>query len=129
VALAECAVWSGIGADLVLPVAHPPAVELFGEGPGRVVLTVAPGDRDALSGLAARHGLPVRELGRTGGDRLRIRLMGEGATGAAEERGARIADELEEPVAVLRHAWEHGLARALGDDDWRPPIDPVGGGA
>ncbi len=33
---------------------------------------------------------------------------------AAEERGSRIADALEVPLADLRHAWEHGLARALG---------------
>jgi phosphoribosylformylglycinamidine synthase len=124
VALAECAMWSGIGADLTLPIGHPPAVELFGEGPGRVIVTLVEADTDALAGLAERHRLPLRRLGTTGGDRLRIRLMGEGATGAAEERGARIADELDEPLTVLRHAWDHGLARALGDEAWRPPVEP-----
>ena len=34
--------------------------------------------------------------------------------GAAEERGSRIADALEVPLADLRHAWDHGLPRALG---------------
>ena len=43
-----------------------------------------------------------------------IELGGEGATGAAEERGSRIADALEVTVDDLRHAWEHGLPRALG---------------
>ena len=45
-----------------------------------------------------------------------IELAGQGATGAAEERGSRIADALDVPLAELRHAWEHGLARALGED-------------
>ena len=55
-----------------------------------------------------------RRWATTGGTRLVIELAGEGATGAAEERGSRIADALEVPVADLRHAWEHGLPRALG---------------
>ena len=37
-----------------------------------------------------------------------------GATGAAEDRGGRVADALEVPLRDLRHAWDHGLARALG---------------
>ena len=31
-----------------------------------------------------------------------------------EERGGRVADALEVPLRDLRHAWEHGLGRALG---------------
>ena len=64
--------------------------------------------------LARQHGLPVHALGTTGGPRLVIELAGDGATGAAEERGSRIADALEVPVIDLRHAWDHGLPRALG---------------
>ena len=41
-------------------------------------------------------------------------LEGEGATGAAEGRGSRVADAIDVPVADLAHAWRHGLARALG---------------
>jgi phosphoribosylformylglycinamidine synthase subunit PurL len=116
VALAECALWGDIGADLVVTVAAEPAVELFGEAPGRVVATVAPGSAEALAVLAVLHGVPIRRLGETGGDRLRIRLAGEGATGAAEERGAGVADALDEPLTALRDAWERGLPRALGED-------------
>ena len=64
--------------------------------------------------LARQHGLPGDELGFTGGARLVIELAGEGATGAAEERGSRIADALDVSIDDLRHAWEHGLPRALG---------------
>jgi phosphoribosylformylglycinamidine synthase subunit PurL len=118
VALAECAMWGGVGAELVLPVGDAPAVELFGEGPGRVIVTLNAARWREVAGLAAEHGLGFRRLGETGGDRLRIRLVGEGATGAAEERGAGIADALDEPLAILRDAWERGLPRALGDDGW-----------
>ena len=65
-------------------------------------------------------GVPLRYLGVTGGDRLRVRLVAEGAAGAAEERGGGVADDLDEPLTVLRDAWEHGLPRVLGDDSWRP---------
>jgi len=50
----------------------------------------------------------------SGGERLRIELTGSGATGAAEERGSRVADALDVSVVDLRHVWDHGLARALG---------------
>ena len=80
------------------------------------MLTCRPRHAPALVLLARQHGLPVEELGTVGGDRLVIELTGHGATGAAEERGSRIADAVDVPVADLRHAWEHGLLRALGED-------------
>ena len=116
VAIAECAMWSGMGARLRVHVAGPPAVELFGESPSRVVLTARPRHVPALLLLARHYGLPADELGVTGGDRLLVDLAGEGATGAAEERGSRVADAIEVPVVDLRHAWDNGLPRALGDD-------------
>ena len=110
VALAEMAIWGGRGARLRLPVGDSPAVELFGESPSRLRRR---GRRRATSRrsmlLARQHGLPVDELGSTGGDRLVIELAGEGATGAAEERGAGSPTRSTSPVADLRHAWEHGL--------------------
>jgi phosphoribosylformylglycinamidine synthase II len=115
-ALAEGAIWSGLGASIRVAVANSPAVELFGESPSRLVVTTPPRFAAALTLLARQFGLPVEELGVVGGDRLTIELTGAGATGAAEERGSRVADALEVPVADLRHAWEHGLPRALGWD-------------
>jgi hypothetical protein len=55
-------------------------------------------------------------LGTVGGPRLVIELTGSGATGAAEERGSRVADSLDVAVEDLMRAWEHGLPRALGWD-------------
>jgi phosphoribosylformylglycinamidine synthase len=121
VAIAEGCIWGadgqGIGADLRLPVPGAPAVELFGEGPSRLVVTCRPRHTPALLLLARQHGLPVEELGTVGGDRLVIELVGQGATGASEERGGSgIADAVDVPVADLANAWQHGLARALGED-------------
>ncbi len=121
VAIAEGCIWGGpdeggLGAALRLPIGGAPAVELFGESPSRLVLTCRPRHAPALVLLARLHGLPVEELGLLGGDRLVIELAGSGATGAAEERGSRVADAVDVAVADMRHAWEHGLARALGED-------------
>jgi phosphoribosylformylglycinamidine synthase len=114
VAVAEGAIWSGLGATLRLRVTSSPAVELFGESPSRVVLSCRPRHAPALELLARQHGLPVERLGTVGGERVVIELAGEGATGAAEERGSRVADALDVALADLVHAWTEGLPRALG---------------
>jgi phosphoribosylformylglycinamidine synthase len=114
VALAECCMWSGFGADLRLGISGSPAIELFGESPSRLVISCRPRHAAALELLARQFGLDSCNLGTVGGDRLRIELAGQGATGAAEERGARIADAMDVAIADLRHTWDHGLARALG---------------
>jgi phosphoribosylformylglycinamidine synthase II len=114
VAIAECAMWGGLGAQLRLGVSGSPAIELFGESPSRLVVSARPRHAAALELLARQFGLPSRVLGTVGGDRLRIELTGQGATGAAEDRGSRVADAVDVSLADLRHAWEHGLARALG---------------
>jgi phosphoribosylformylglycinamidine synthase II len=61
VALAEAAIWSGLGAELAL---DDDAEALFGEGGGQVVIACAPED------VARLGGVPLRELGVVGGDRL-----------------------------------------------------------
>jgi phosphoribosylformylglycinamidine synthase len=114
VALAEGAMWGGLGARARLAVVNSPAVELFGESPSRLVLTARPRHAPALELLARQHGLPVETVGTVGGDRLVIGLAGSGSTGAAEDRGGGVADELDVAVDDLRHAWDQGLARALG---------------
>jgi len=118
VALAEGAIWGRRGAVLRIAISHSPAVDLFGESPSRVVVTSRPRHAAALALLARQFRLPVEALGTVGGDRLVIELAGAGATGAAEERGSRVADPIDLAVADLAHTWEHGLARAL---DWEAP--------
>jgi phosphoribosylformylglycinamidine synthase len=114
VALAECAMWGSIGARVRVAQVGSPAVALFGESPSRLVVSCAVIHAPALELLARQHGLPVERIGSVGGEALVIESTGAGPMGAAEERGSRVADALEVPLADLRHAWEQGLGRALG---------------
>jgi phosphoribosylformylglycinamidine synthase len=116
VAVAESAIWSGHGARLQIGVGSTPSVDLFGESPGRVVVSTDPTGWERLAASAAAYGLPARRLGLVDGERLIIELVGEGATGAAEERGAGVADALEVEVQDLAHAWRSALPRALGEE-------------
>ena len=61
VALAEAAIWSGVGATLDLDAT---AETLFGECGGQAVVACAPENVGRL------HGIPLQELGVVGGDRL-----------------------------------------------------------
>ncbi|MEP7361165.1 MAG: AIR synthase-related protein, partial [Chloroflexota bacterium] len=115
VAIAESAIWGNLGADLLVQVALPPAVVLFGESPSRAVVTVDAANWSELARLASGMRVACRQLGEVGGERLRIRLAGVGATGAAEERGAGVADELDLHVADMRRAWERALPRVMGE--------------
>jgi phosphoribosylformylglycinamidine synthase len=117
VALAECAMWSRLGAHVRLPIGSSPAVDLFGESPSRLIVTSDARHAPATELLARQHGLPVERLGTVVGSRLVIELVGAGATGAAEERGSGVADSLDVSLHDLERAWEHGLPRALGWDE------------
>jgi phosphoribosylformylglycinamidine (FGAM) synthase-like enzyme len=114
VALAECAMWGGLGAQVRLALLGSPAVALFGESPSRLVVSCDPLHAPALELAARQHGLPVERVGSVGGDHLVIESTGAGPMGAAEDRGSRVADALEVPLVDLHHAWDYGLARALG---------------
>ena len=117
VALAEAAMWSGLGATVRLPIASSPAVDLFGESPSRLVISCTARHVPAVELLARQHGLPVESIGHVGGERLFVDLAGAGATGAAEERGSSVADAIDVHLADLLRAWERGLPRALGWDE------------
>ncbi len=97
VALAECAIASGIGCAVSLPGAgvRPDAL-LFGESAGRALVTCR-GDRvEELLSLARRAGVPVAKIGSTGGTRIRI------------QPGIDVALE------AAREAYERTLPEALG---------------
>ena len=61
VALAECALASGVGADVELP---PDATRLFGEGGGQAIVACAEEFAETL------RGVPLRRLGVVGGDSI-----------------------------------------------------------
>jgi phosphoribosylformylglycinamidine synthase subunit PurL len=101
VALAEACVTGpdAIGAAVSLPATARSDMTLFGEGPSRVIVSVAPAGAREFEALMAESAIPWRWVGVTGGDRLRIRC---GATTV-----------IDAAVAGLAHAWRRGFERHL----------------
>jgi phosphoribosylformylglycinamidine synthase subunit PurL len=100
VALAECC-FAGparVGARVELVDSLRPDALVFGESTGRVIATTADGPR--LLALAASHGVPARQIGITGGDRLRI-----GPPGARPW--------IDESVDALHALWSSAIPRRL----------------
>jgi phosphoribosylformylglycinamidine synthase II len=72
-ALVEASLRNLCGVSVSLADVHAdPFVALFSESAGRVLVTVAPDDAVRLGELAGRHGVPLTELGTTGGDLLSV---------------------------------------------------------
>jgi phosphoribosylformylglycinamidine synthase len=107
VALAECAIWSGLGlrgGETALPGeaatdALAAIAALYGEAPSRIIVSVAAADYDALAALAGEHATPITRLGLVGGDRLTL------------------GEALDVAIAEMRLAWRDGLRNALGASD------------
>ncbi len=135
VALAEMALWGERGGRFRVPVAGSPAVALFGESPSRALVAAPAGAVPRLRALATRHDVPLAELGVTGGERLLIELGGEGATGAAEARGAvwRTPSTSTSSTCATpgstgsrgRSAWRLGRVRRLRGRDPRRRRRPI----
>ncbi|HMJ14327.1 MAG TPA: hypothetical protein VK524_23085, partial [Polyangiaceae bacterium] len=94
VALAECATAPDdeqlmIGARIRLDAAN--AAALFGEGPSRVVLSTSPDKTLEVESRAEAARVPLKRLGKTGGERLVVAASGEIAidVGLSEAREAR----------------------------------------
>ena len=67
-ALAEASFRNGIGVSVTIE--GDPFVALFAESAARTIVTVTTDSLGAFTDLAARHGVPLAEIGRTGGDEL-----------------------------------------------------------
>ncbi|MGW9348754.1 phosphoribosylformylglycinamidine synthase subunit PurL [Nocardiopsis flavescens] len=98
VALAESALRGGTGVRVT--VSADVFTALFSESGARAIVAVAPGGEEGLVALAARHGVPVEQIGTVGGDALVV-SHGGGA--------------VEVPLAELREAYESALPTLLGD--------------
>ncbi|WP_369135161.1 phosphoribosylformylglycinamidine synthase subunit PurL [Modestobacter sp. I12A-02662] len=103
-ALTESALRYGTGARLTL--AGDPTAALFSESGARVVVTTA--DPAALRAAAEAAGVPVTELGTTGGDALVV----DGV--------------LELPLAELREAWTATLPALFGSPEVAVGTVPAG---
>ncbi|WP_091024451.1 phosphoribosylformylglycinamidine synthase subunit PurL [Nocardioides szechwanensis] len=93
-ALVEASLQHDVGVTVTLT--DDAFVGLFSESAARVLVTVPDGDADRLTSLAARHGVPLTELGRTGGTELVVE--GQFALSLSE----------------IRDAWSATLPAALG---------------
>jgi len=104
VALAECCLAGGLGADVSLgDVGTGGRRELlFGETGGRVLVSLRPEAMPALTEVARRLAVPLAVIGRVRGDRLTV------GAGPGEAAGPW----LDVPVCDLRAAWdaEEGLS-------------------
>ena len=120
--LAECVMRHGVGAEVA--VAGDPFVALFSESAGRALVSVRPGDVEAVTTRCRELGVPVGELGRTGGPALSVSPEGLGGPeggdapeglGGPEGRDApqfsRALFSL--PVETLRASWTPTLRTAL----------------
>jgi phosphoribosylformylglycinamidine (FGAM) synthase-like enzyme len=100
VALAECCIAgpARIGARVRLGDSLRPDALVFGESTGRAIASTA--DAALLIALAARHRVPARAIGTTGGDRLSIGPPGE-------------RPWIDEPVEGLHTIWQSAIPRRL----------------
>lgn len=97
-ALAESAIAGGLGAEVDLAPGRRDDEVLFGEGGGRVLLTLRPERLGRLHELAAREAVPMEPIGTVGGTDVVARVGG---------REARL------PLGEARDAHERGLPEAL----------------
>ncbi len=83
VALAECCIAGGLGSRVALSPgpSERADVALFGEGAGRILVSVAAPQLSALLRLANRLTVPAQVLGTVGGGRLTIGADGDAAHG------------------------------------------------
>ncbi len=82
VALAECCITGPrlLGADISLGAAERLDELLFGEAPSRIVVSIAPVEWVRFEQIVREWAVPVTVLGRVGGDRLTIRVVGGGTS-------------------------------------------------
>jgi phosphoribosylformylglycinamidine synthase len=83
VTLAECCFDTPHGVSVNLAAvadasaAYRETAALFSESASRVVVSVAPAHAAVLAGMAEKAGVPVREIGRVGGNRIQIAVEGK----------------------------------------------------
>ena len=77
VGLAESCMLGNIGASVTLNRSSGPELELFGEGPSRVLVSVAQDQIDKVRRQAAKAKIPMRELGKVQGEVLMISFDGD----------------------------------------------------
>jgi phosphoribosylformylglycinamidine synthase len=99
VALAECAMLSGLGAEVALEGEFRSSALLFGETTARSLVSFSEKEESVVRGAAEKFGVPYRLIGRVSADRIRIGV------------GSRML--IDESVASLAAIWSGSFARAM----------------
>jgi len=102
VALAECCIWGGIGAEMRLPDDSGGVrldARLFGESPSRIVISAEPEQADRIRTLASDRGVPVHVLGRVGGQAMTIEADGK--------------VQISEDVSALERIWRESISALM----------------
>jgi phosphoribosylformylglycinamidine synthase subunit PurL len=103
IALAECTFDSGglgVSADVTaVGTEHAVQATLFGESASRIVLSVASDHLDTVMTAAEEAGIAAREIGRVGGDSIRLSV-----------NGTVVIDSL---VSVAEQAWATAIERKM----------------
>jgi len=71
-AIVESALSNSIGAEIALPAELSAFIQLFSESAGRALVSLNPQHLERFTALCAEHGVPVAELGRSGGEALAV---------------------------------------------------------
>src|SRR5262245_48836348 len=103
VALAECAVKSGLGAIVDLDSPIRPSALLFGESTARALVTFSSKGEAAVRAAAEQRGVSLQTLGRVGGESLKIAVGGRTL--------------IDEAVTALRELWSTAFAKAIESAD------------
>jgi phosphoribosylformylglycinamidine synthase len=103
VAIAECAMKAGVGAEVALDGKVRGSALLFGESTARAVISFAPEGQAAVEGAAKKAVVPLARIGRVGGKRLKISIG-----------GVVVIDEAVLPLAEL---WKTAFAHAMESAD------------
>jgi phosphoribosylformylglycinamidine synthase len=99
VALAESALAGGVGAAVDLPAGDRDDEVAFGEGGGRMIVTVGSSDDADRVAMMARGAARVTRIGRVGGDAVTLRIDGRAAVIALDAARAAYEGTLPEALA------------------------------
>lgn len=100
VALAESCFGEGFGAQVSVESELRPDVLLFSESQSRILLSASKDHVEALLALAVEHGVPAKQIGTTGGEKLVISVNGTEAVNAS--------------IQEVKAAWKDAIPCLIG---------------
>jgi phosphoribosylformylglycinamidine synthase len=100
VAVAESCFGLDVGATISLDTELRADVALFSESQSRILLSVSAADAEALLAMAGELNVPAAQIGKTGGDRLVVKING--------------GEVINAPLSQLKAAWKDAIPCLIG---------------